>query len=375
MSTTIKLFVVFMSVLTSTITQAKLLDFIVNVPFLTPDKSTIFITGNISELGNWKADALIMNAIGNGSYALSVQVPDTLKTFHYKITRGNFETEAADSYSKAYNEISIDLSTVSSPIVQNVIHWKDLAPLVKSSNVVGPFNFYSTELGTNKEISVYLPASYDTSQKNYPVIYMHDGQNVFDPTTSTFGIKWGIDETMNKLIFENKINEAIVVAIHTNNTDRYNEYDYFIKGKNYSDFVVNSVVTYTEKNFRAIPNKQSRFLMGSSMGALISLMMIIDRPDVFSKAAGLSFPAFIHERAIFKFLDSKATLPDFDFYMDHGDYGTDARYAPAAAELYNTLLKRGVSPQHLKYLVFPYANHSEVDWARRAFVPLEYLLN
>jgi enterochelin esterase-like enzyme len=180
---------------------------------------------------------------------------------------------------------------------------------------------------------------------------------------------------MNKLISDNKINEAIVVAIHTNNTDRYNEYDYFIKGKNYSDFVVNSVVTYTEKNFRAIPNKQSRFLMGSSMGALISLMMIIDRPDVFSKAAGLSFPAFIHERAIFKFLESKATLPDFDFYMDHGDYGTDARYTPAADELYYTLLKRGVNPQRLKYLVFPYANHSEADWARRAFVPLEYLLN
>jgi enterochelin esterase-like enzyme len=375
MSKKIKLFVIIMTVLTSTITQAKVLDFIVNVPFLTPGKSTIFITGNILELGNWKADALKMNLVDNGSYALSVQVPDTLKTFNYKITRGSFETEAADSYSKAYNEISIDLSTVISPIVQNVIHWKDLAPLIKSSNVVGPFTLYSSELNTNKEISVYLPPSYNTSLKNYPVIYMHDGQNVFDPTTSTFGVKWGIDETMNKLISEKKINEAIIVAIHTNNTDRYNEYDYLIKGKNYSDFIVNSVVTYTEKNFRAIPNKQSRFLMGSSMGALISLMMIIDRPDVFSKAAGLSFPAFIHERAIFRFLESKSSLPDFDFYMDHGDYGTDARYAPAAAELYNTLLKRGVNPQYLKYLIFPYANHSEADWARRAFVPLKYLLN
>lgn len=361
-----------MAILIPTILSAKVVNFIVNVPFLTPDHSDIFMTGDLPELCNWKTHCLKMNSIGNGSYSLSVKISHQVKSFKYKITRGSWETEAADSYSRAYNEIVIDLDKTTMPVVQNVIHWKDLPPLNKSTNVLGPFTLFSSELGVAKEVSVYVPPSYNTGNKSYPVIYMHDGQNVFDPTTATFGVKWSIDETMNKLASENKINEAIIVAIHTNNTDRWNEYDYFIKGKNYSDFIVNKVIPYTEKKFRVIKNRESRYLMGSSMGALISLMMLIDRPDVFSKGAGLSFPAFINNRTIFKFLEQKTTLSEFDFYMDHGDFGIDAKYAPSAAELYNSLVSRGINP---KYLVFPYANHTEADWARRAYIPLEYLLN
>jgi enterochelin esterase-like enzyme len=360
-----------MTIFTTQTASAKIVDFIINVPFLTPENSQIFISGNIPELCNWKPDCLKMNSIGNGSYKFQIQISDEIKNFNYKITRGAWESEAADSYSKAYNEIAIDLEKVNLPIVQNIIHWKDLAPLVKSTNVQTT-TIYSHELGTNKEISIYVPPTYYSSTKSYPVIYMHDGQNVFDPTTSTFQVKWGIDEIMNKLIHDNKINEAIIVAIHTNNKDRWDEYDYYLKGKNYSDFVVNSVIPYVEKNFRTNQNRDSRYLMGSSMGALISLMMLIDRPDIFSKGAGVSFPAFIHNRAIFRFLDEKTAILNFNFYMDHGDYGVDANYGKYAKELYSALVSRGLTPE---YLVFPYADHSEADWSRRAYIPLEYLLN
>lgn len=363
---------IFMAIMIPTLTSAKVLDFIVNVPFLTPKNSNVFLTGDLQELCNWKTHCLKMNSIGNGSYALSVKISDQVKKFHYKISRGSWETEAADSYSKAYNEIAIDIDKIDSTIVQNVIHWKDLSPLYKSLNVVGPFNLYSPELEKNKEISVYLPSSYHSSNKFYPVIYIHDGQNIFDPLTSSFGVSWALDVTMNKLIAENKMNEAIIVAIHTNNTDRWIEYDYFLKGKNYSDFVVNGVIPYIENNFKVLKNRNARYLMGSSMGALISLMMLIDRPDIFSKGAGLSFPAFINNRAIFKFLEAKVTLPSFEFYMDHGDYGIDAKYALTATELYQALSSRGIAA---KYLTFPYADHTEADWARRAYIPLEYLLN
>jgi enterochelin esterase-like enzyme len=354
--------------------MAKVVNFIINVPYSTPEHSRIYLSGNLPEMCNWRPDCLKMQYTNNGSYTLALTVPDNTKNLSYKITRGNWETEAADSYSVPYNDIVIDLVKSNFSIIQNVIHWKDLAPLKKCPNVQSSILF-SKELGTNKEMSIYIPPSYNSSTKSYPVIYMHDGQNVFDPHTSSFGIEWSIDETMNSLISLKKIKEAIIVAIHTNNTDRWNEYDYNLKGKKYSDFIVDSVIPFIEKNFRTIKNKDSRYLMGSSMGALISLMMLIDRPDVFSKAAGLSFPANIHERAIFRFIEKYKTLPQFDFYMDHGDQGPDAHYSAGAEELYSTLLKNGLRPDKLKYLVFPGANHTEADWARRAYLPLQYLLN
>lgn len=365
---------IFMALLTPAFSSAKLVEFIINIPFSTPDQSNIYLTGDISGHCNWQPTCLKMKDLGSGSYSISITIPDEIQTLNYKVTRGSWDNEAANSYSAPYGNFTVNLATATMPIVQNIIHWKDLAPLSKSNNIQTAFLF-STELDKNKEISIYLPPNYENSSKHFPVIYMHDGQNVFDPRSSSFGVEWSIDETMNKLISRNEINEAIIVAIHTNNTDRYLEYDYFSQGKKYSDFIINGVVPFIDQNYRTISNRESRYLMGSSMGALISLMMLIDRPDMFSKGAGLSFPAHINERAIFRFLagrqDSK--LPAFDFYMDHGDYGIDTKYSTSANDLYSTLKVQ--EQVKVKYSVYPFANHSEADWARRAYIPLKYLLN
>lgn len=354
---------------------AKNINFVINIPFITPDHSSIYLTGNIPGFCLWQPDCIKLKAIGVGSYGVSLSIPDEVKKIDYKITRGSWENEAADSNSKSYSNFSSSIENPEIPIVQTIIHWKDLSALSKTSNVLGPYYLYSEELKANKELSIYLPPTYFTSSKFYPVIYMHDGQNVFDPKSSSYGEEWSIDETMNKLISNHEINEAIIVAIHTNNVDREYEYDYFLKGKQYSHFIINSVIPFVEKNFRVISNKNSRFMMGSSMGALISLMMIIDRPDLFSKVAGLSIPANIDNRAIFRFLNEKRKLAPFGFYMDHGNWGHDANYGPLALELYDQLIAKGIDRNHLNYLIFPFADHREADWARRAYIPLKFLLN
>lgn len=366
-------FIFWIGLIMPSILSAKTVTIVAVTPFLTPANSSIFLTGDLPGRCNWQADCVKMSQIEPGIYSAQIEVPNNQNEIVYKITRGSWETEAADSYSRPYDNSIVKMDETDSPVVLDIIHWKDLAPLSKGPNVTGPFSLYSKELGVNKEISVYLPPDYKNSTKNYPVIYMHDGQNVFDPTTSSFGKEWAIDETMDVLIKNKQIPEAIVVAIHTNNEDRYDEYDYFIKGKQYSDFLANSVIPFTEKNFRAIKNKKSRSMMGSSMGALISLMILIDRPDLFSKAAALSFPANIDERAIFRFMENR-TLPEFSFYMDHGNQDLDSRYAPAAQELYKTLLSKGLKASQLNYQIFPYTGHSESSWARRAHIPLKYLL-
>lgn len=353
------------------VSVAAQLDFVALVPFGTPKNADIFLTGSIPGNCNWKPNCLRFNFKEAGVYTLQINIPDEVTKFDYKITRGTYDTEAADSYSHPLHNFTYEKGKNKNPLVHSIVNWKDFEALGTTSNVLSPISIFSTELNISKDISIYLPPDYYTSSKYYPVLYMHDGQNVFDPKLSNYGVEWEIDETMNKLIRDGQIQSAIVVAIHTNETDREWEYDYYLKGKKYSDFVVNKVIPYTELNFRAIKDKKARYLMGSSMGALISLMMIIDRPDIFSKVAGLSFPANIKKRAIFRFLDERKVIPKFDFYMDHGNWGIDSRYEVGASELFKVLKSRGINSN---YQIFPFADHSEADWARRAYVPLDFLL-
>jgi hypothetical protein len=359
--------------------QTRAVTFTVKVPAFTPKNSKIYITGNIPELGNWGAAGVEAQLILPNIYQAVVNIPQSVTTIDYKITRGTWASDASDSFSHAiansnYQFNAADISPVE--LVSDIVQWQDLPPLGVTGNLQIVSNFYSPQLNNSRTLRIWLPPSYAThSNLHYPVIYAHDGQNLFDPATASFGVEWSLDETLQSMILSHQLPEVIVVGIDCN-TNRMQEYDYTMPaGQAYVSFLLQTVKPYIDQNFRTLPGRESTYSMGSSMGALISMALMWNHPEVFSKAAGLSFPALIPNLSPYHVIEDAPvpTLP-VQFYLDSGDFHNDALYPAAIANFLPQLAQVGFPANELTHLQFHYADHFEADWARRVSIPLSFLL-
>src|SRR5262249_42595096 len=156
------------------------------------------------------------------------------------------------------------------------------------------------QLRNSRDVRVWLPPGYKKNPNaRYPVIYMHDGQNLFDPQTANNGADWRIDEVMTTLIKNKELRSKVIVVGVDFTKDRFDEYDYAADGSNYADFLINTVKPLVDSQFRTMPGRETTYTMGSSMGAIISVELAWKHPEVFSRAAGLSLPAFIQDWSIF----------------------------------------------------------------------------
>ncbi len=167
--------------------------------------------------------------------------------------------------------------------------------------------------GEARRLWVYLPPEYASSTRRYDVVYMHDGQNVFDNKTSYAG-EWGVDETLNMLAAQGHT-VPIVVAIDHGNETRMQELSPWTnpefgeaRGKAYLDFLVTQVKPFIDRTYRTKPGAMSTTIMGSSMGGLMAHYALVSRPDIFSKAAVFS-PSFWYADDVFHFTES-APLPE-----------------------------------------------------------------
>jgi predicted alpha/beta superfamily hydrolase len=156
-------------------------------------------------------------------------------------------------------------------------------------------SFFMPQLNRHRRIWIYLPEGYTASKKKYPVLYMHDGQNVFDNKTSFAG-EWGVDEAMDTL--GSLVKKSIIVAIDNGQEKRLNEYSPYDmekygkgEGIQYVDFIVKTLRPYINKNYRTKKCRKHTFTAGSSMGGLISLYALLKYPKVFG-GAGVFSPAF-----------------------------------------------------------------------------------
>ena len=195
-------------------------------------------------------------------------------------------------------KLQVEKDTVVTIQIQD---WADHFPSMQkkstaNSNVrVIDTAFYMPQLGRHRRVWIYLPPSYNTSNQKYSVLYMHDGQNVFDAATSFSG-EWGVDESLDTLGPE--VGESIVVAIDNAGDKRINEYspydiEKFGKGEGdqYVDFLVKTLKPFIEKAYRVKKDRKHRFIAGSSMGGLISFYAIMKYPKTFG-GAGIFSPAF-----------------------------------------------------------------------------------
>lgn len=281
---------------------------------------------------------------------------------------------------------------------------------VKAGRVVRISDFAS-KLITPKNIDVWLPDGYNEKQK-YSVLYMHDGQMLYDPETTWNKQAWDVDDIANQLIKSGQTQPFIVVGIWNNPRFRHQEYfpqkafesippeqqklvsDEYLNLKKISEpfkpvsdaylkFIVSELKPYVDSHFSVFTERDHTFIMGSSMGGLISMYAYCEYPKVFGGAACLS----THWTGIYR--NENNPVPDAminylqnylqpeagrKIYFDYGDQTLDSLYAPSQKKV-NALLKaKGFTPKNAMSQFFPGENHSEEAWKKRLDIPLTFLL-
>lgn len=219
-------------------------------------------------------------------------------------------------------------------------------------------------LNRQRKIRIYVPPGYADSGKRYPVLYMHDGQNLFDEFTSYAG-EWGVDESLNELAASGRL-ELIVVGIDNGEKLRMNELNPWDtakfgkgEGRDYMAFIVSVVKPYIDKSYRTLPEREHTAIMGSSMGGLISHYAMHQHAQVFSKA-GIFSPAYWTAPEMFK-LASQALPPSTKLYLYMGgqegsDMSGDVQKVHDLAS--GTAVPSGSITLHFR----PEAKHNEAAW-------------
>jgi predicted alpha/beta superfamily hydrolase len=220
-------------------------------------------------------------------------------------------------------------------------------------------------LNRQRTVRIYLPPGYATSTTRYPVLYMHDGQNLFDNSTAYAG-EWGVDETLDGLAKAQGL-ELIVVGIDNGGVQRMTELNAWNnarfgkgEGKPYMDFIVNVVKPMVDASYRTLPEREHTGVMGSSMGGLISHYAILQYPKVFSKA-GIFSPAYWPGPEVFALTESQPPATDarLALYLG-GDEGEQA--VDDYQRMVLQLKKQSHPGANLWFKLTPAAQHNEGAW-------------
>ena len=249
-----------------------------------------------------------------------------------------------------------------------------------------------------RAVDVWLPPGYDAApERAYPVFYMHDGQNLFEPSWAFAGVDWGIDEAMVRLIEQGATAGAIVVGVWKVE-QRRREYmpqkplaiasvreaarlyagepDFEAWSDRYLRFLVEELKPHIDATYRTTPEQASTFVMGSSMGGLISLYALCEYPAVFGGAACVSTHWPIGKEALVDWFGAALPTPGAHrIYFDFGTATLDALYEPYQRRMDRAMqaagYRRDVDWTTRK---FEGAEHSEASWRERVDVPLRFLL-
>lgn len=275
-----------------------------------------------------------------------------------------------------------------------------ISKLIDQGSQCGEIRFIPdlpSEFVQPRNIVVWLPPGYDLEPgQRYRVLYAHDGQNLFDPQTSFAGVDWGLHEAMGRLQAAGAIQKTLVVGIW-NTPKRYREFDpqrvfeeYLSRKErilyakehgrpladNFLKFLVQELKPFIDRSFRTLPTRADTFLLGSSMGGMISAYALCEYPEVFGGAACLSTHWPAGQGRMLDYL--AAHLPEpltHRLYFDYGTETIDAQYEPLQLQVDAVLRQRGYIEGH-NWVTgkFCGADHSEGAWRQRVDIPLTFLL-
>lgn len=345
------------------------------VPPVDRPEGRIFITGTHPELGGWDpAKALPLEF--DGVFHHGEIEAETGVSVEYKITRGTWEAEAVDAFghvpSNFRHEVWLDAT-----LQHTVPDWKD--------RYCGRFTrerLHSRILAGERELLIWLPPGYGPhTETRFPVIYLHDGSNVFDPHGSVVsGVDWAADEWVSLLARRSVIPETIVVGIchpegysEDNVTMRDFELSPEFGGAAYAQFIATELVPHMDQHYRTIAKREARTLGGSGLGALNTFHTALAHPGIFRNFVCLSTSfedmsqSLPCDSALLQVLAAEPALePDARMYFDYGDQGLDECYRGYHDLLAGHLRAKGWSDgKQFAIREIPGGSHSEISWRAR----------
>ena len=340
---------------------------ITSIPTNTPSGATIYVAGNFN---NWTPGLTPMIPDGNGNYTYTI--PEGSGVLEYKFTRGAWSSVEGDASGNEIGNRTANFTGSPQTLNQTVLSWKDLIgsgnQSTAASNVhIMSSNFAIPQLNRTRKIWIYLPPDYETSTKTYPVLYMQDGQNLFDNQTAFSG-EWQVDETLNNLFAQGDYG-AIVIGIDNGGGDRINEYTPWNnpqygggEGDLYMQFMAETLKPYVDANYRTKPGKEYNALIGSSLGALISNYGGVKYSGTFSKIGSFSPAYWIVANQFNNYItNSTANLSDMRIYFVAGSTESTTM-ASDIAMVKNNLQLKGLTAANTLVKLDSYGQHNENYW-------------
>jgi len=358
----------------------------VSVPKNTPSHDALYLAGDLAEAGSWKADGVALKPNDDGTYSVKLDEPKG-STLEYKIDRGSWETVEKGSTGEEIGNRTVTFDAEKIETIA-VAGWADQdggkAPAPLKSTAAGDIHyhehFHSEILNNDRRLIVWLPPAYASDPAaRFPVLYLHDGQNCFDASTSFAGVEWQADETADSLIRAGKIRPIIMVGIANIGNERMNEYTPTRddkrgaggNGERYAQFLITKVKPFIDRTYRTMPGRADTAVAGSSLGGLISLYLGMKHGDVFGQIGVISPSLFWDNQSLIKEVQKDPLqIRDERIWLDIGTAegdGSDQSENVADARTLAAALKGAgmVEGKDYRYLEVPGGKHNEAAWAAR----------
>ena len=344
------------------------------VPSNTAKDASIFISGNFEGWSGGKKEYQLKK---NGN-KYSITFNDLSKNILFKFTQGSWKTGECAVDGTSIDNRSYKLNKSKDTLRLEIVGWSHLTSRQKKSTAAKNVTVLSKKfeipnLNRKRTVRLYLPPGYHKSKEAYPVVYMHDAQNIFDNETSNYG-EWGVDETLNKL-YRDKNFKVIVVGIDNGGSKRLDEYSPWKndaygggEGDDYLDFLVRTLKPYIDATYKTLTDKKNTAIIGSSMGGLISHYAGLKYPSIFGKI-GVFSPAFWFAPEVIAFSKKHGGLKDTRMYfLAGGKEGSNTAYNEISKtvkdmnSMVKTLKNQGFTPKNVTSKVVPEGRHNEKLW-------------
>jgi len=365
-----------------------------------PGTGAVYIGGSLPELGPWHADGRRLDGEGTDR-TVRLTIPAGT-VFEYKFTLGSWDREALGADGQLvppnYRLVVARDTAVTHQIAAFKKDQRDYIADWRGSGVPGRLVYWtdvkSAFLGPSRHVEIWLPPGYDQdTSRRYPVLYMSDGQNLFDPRLAYGAQTWGVAEAVTDLVKKGVIPPVIVVGVW-NTADRFTEYSPWHNAPAYARFLIEELMPRVNREYRTLTGPAHTAHMGSSMGGLLSFYLVTHHPEAFGACGCISTHFPLSEavvRQMFPGVPTSAT-PDTTpyvvrdiarglkaprgarYWFDRGTFGLDSAYGPTYAAVRSWLLAQGrVEGRDFVVRAYPGTTHNEASWRARIEDPLTFL--
>jgi metallo-beta-lactamase class B len=358
----LSLFLVF-----SFVSKSQVVIHIASIAENTPEDATIYFAGNIN---GWNPGdpAFALEKRADGDHW--IDLPDGNGTLEFKFTRGSWDKVESNGHGGFRPNRTYSYGFGVDTLHLDILGWEDLDHGGSNSTAneqvqIWDEEMYMPQLDRNRRIWVYLPKDYDSTNKYYPVLYMQDGQNIFDAYTSFAG-EWKVDESLSELEDEG-FRGIIVVAIDNGGTHRIEEYSPFVhpdygggEGDAYLDFITQTLKPRIDSTFRTLTGPKNTGIMGSSMGGLISHYAHFRHPDIFGRV-GIFSPSYWFSDTFFTYTLETGKTDSSRIYMYAGV--KEWTILNGTSVMYDQLIDMGYTEDEVTFVSNTDGEHSEYFWA------------